>query len=145
ATSGRPNALVNQMIVMDNISKGYSLALTGQLQKSFSDKWEAGIAYTYMLAKEVALGSSDQSGSGFNTNNITFNPNKPDIGFSNYSVPHRIVANASYRLEYLNKQMATTFSIFYSGQPQERYTYRYANDINGDGQRNDVMYIPKDP
>ena len=145
AAGARPNALVNQMIVMDNISKGYSLALTAQLQKAFSDKWEAGLAYTYTLAKEVAIGSSDQSGSGFNTNNITFNPNKPDLGYSNYSIPHRIVANISYRLEYLDKQMATTFSLFYAGQPQERYTFRYANDINGDGQRNDVMYIPKDP
>lgn len=141
----RLNSNINQMIVMDNTSKGYSLALTGQLQKSFSDKWEAGIAYTYTLAKEVAIGSSDQSASGFNTNNIIFNPNQPDLGHSNYAVPHRIVANASYRLEYLNNTMATTFSLFYSAQPQERYTYRYANDINGDGQRNDAIYIPKDP
>jgi carboxypeptidase family protein len=141
----RLNSNISQMIVMDNTSKGYSLALTGQLQKAFSDKWEAGIAYTYTLAKEVAIGSSDQSGSGFNTNNIIFNPNQPDLGHSNYAVPHRIVANASYRLEYMNKQMATTFSLFYSAQPQERYTFRYANDINGDGQRNDAIYIPKDP
>jgi hypothetical protein len=41
--------------------------------------------------------------------------------------------------------MATTFSLFYSGQPQERYSYRYGADINGDGQSNDVLYIPKDP
>jgi hypothetical protein len=141
----RLNSQVNQMIVMDNTNKGYSLSLTGQLQKAFSNKWEAGIAYTYTLAKEVAIGSSDQSGSGFNTNNIIFNPNKPDIGYSNYSVPHRIVVNASYRLEYANNQLATTFSVFYTAQPQERYSYRYGADINGDGQSNDVLYIPKDP
>lgn len=145
AASARPNALVNQMIVMDNTREGYSLALTAQLQKAFSKKWEASLAYTYTLAKEVAIGSSDQSGTGFNTNNIIYNPNKPDIGYSNFSVPHRIVGNVSYRLEYLNNQMATTFSLFYAAQPQERYTYRYANDINGDGQRNDAIYIPKDP
>ncbi|WP_166436985.1 TonB-dependent receptor [Niastella caeni] len=141
----RLNSNVSQMIVMDNTSKGYSLALTAQLQKAFSNKWEAGIAYTYTLAKEVALGSSDQSGSGWNTNNIIFNPNQPDLGYSNYSVPHRIVANVSYRLEYLTNRMATTFSLFYSGQPQERYSFRYGGDINGDGQSNDVIYIPKDP
>ncbi len=145
AAAARPVPAASQMIVMDNINKGYSLALTAQLQKSFANHWEAGIAYTYTLAKEVAIGSSDQSGSGFNTNNITFNPNKPDIGFSNYSIPHRIVVNGSYRLEYANKQMATTFSIFYTAQPQERYSYRYGGDINGDGQSNDVLYIPKDP
>jgi hypothetical protein len=140
----RLNSNISQMIVMDNTSKGYSLALTAQLQKAFSDKWEAGVAYTYTLAKEVAIGSSDQSGSGFNTNNIIFNPNKPDLGHSNYAVPHRIVANVSYRLEYLDKRMATTFSLFYAAQPQERYSFRYGGDINGDGQSNDVLYIPKD-
>lgn len=143
--ASRPVPGVNQMIVMDNISKGYSLALTAQIQKTFSNNWEAGLSYTYTLAKEVAIGSSDQSGSGFNTNNITFNPNKPELGFSNYSIPHRIVANLSYRFEYLKKQMATTIGLFYSAQPQERYTFRYSTDLNGDGQRNDVIYIPKDP
>ena len=145
AAAARPNALVNQMIVMDNTNQGYSLALTAQLQKSFANHWEGGVSYTYTLAKEVAIGSSDQSASGFNTNNITFNPNKPDIGFSNYSIPHRIVVNGSYRLEYADNQLATTFSIFYYAQPQERYSYRYGGDINGDGQSNDVLYIPKDP
>lgn len=150
ATDKRPfyntrlNDNISQMIVLDNTSKGYSLALTAQLQKAFSNNWEAGIAYTYTLAEEVAIGSSDQSGSGFNTNNIIFNPNKPDQGPSNYAIPHRIIGNVSYRIEYAGKKMATTIGVFYSAQPQERYSYRYGGDINGDGQSNDMIYIPKD-
>jgi hypothetical protein len=140
----RLNNNISQMIVLDNTSKGYSVALTAQLQKTFSNNWEAGLAYTYTLAEEVAIGSSDQSGSGFNTNNIIMNPNKPEAGPSNYAIPHRIVGNVSYRFEYLNKKMATTIGLYYSGQPQERYTYRYGGDINGDGQSNDMIYIPKD-
>jgi hypothetical protein len=140
----RLNSNISQMIVLDNTNKGYSLALTAQIQKTFSHNWEAGLAYTYTLAQEVAIGSSDQSGSGFNTNNIIMNPNKPEQGASNYAVPHRIIANLSYRFEYLNKKMATTIGFFYSAQPQERYTYRYGGDINGDGQSNDMIYIPKD-
>ncbi len=38
------NSPVNQMIVLDNTNKGYSLALTAGVQKSFSKNWEAGIA-----------------------------------------------------------------------------------------------------
>jgi hypothetical protein len=135
---------INQMIVMDNINKGYSWAFTAQLQKTFAKNWEAGLAYTYTLAQDVAIGSSDQSASGFNTNNIIMNPNKPEYGQSNFAVPHRIVANVSYRFEYLKKTMATTIGLFYSGQPQERYHFRYGSDVNGDGQSNDMIYIPKD-
>ncbi|NII25768.1 TonB-dependent receptor [Pseudoflavitalea sp. X16] len=141
----RLNDNIGQMIVLDNTDKGYSFALTAQVQKTFSQNWEAGLAYTWTLAEEVAIGSGDQSASGFNTNNIIFNPNKPDQGPSNYAVPHRIVANLSKRFNYWGGKMATTIGMFYSAQPQERYTYRYGSDINGDGQANDVLYIPKDP
>lgn len=138
------NANIGQMIVLDNTDKGYSFALTAQVQKTFSNNWEAGLAYTWTLAEEVAIGSSDQSASGFNTNNILFNPNKPDQGPSNYAIPHRIVANASKRFNYWGGRTATTIGLFYSAQPQERYTYRYGTDINNDGQSNDMLYIPKD-
>ncbi|AXY78304.1 TonB-dependent receptor [Paraflavitalea soli] len=140
----RLNDNINQMIVLDNTSKGYSFSLTGQIQKTFANNWEAGLAYTWTLAEEVAIGSSDQSASGFNTNNIIYNPNKPDQGPSNYAIPHRIVANASKRFNYWGGRTATTIGLFYSAQPQERYTYRYGTDINNDGQSNDMLYIPKD-
>jgi hypothetical protein len=143
--ASRLNAPVTQMIVLDNTNKGYSLALTAGVQKSFSKNWEAGIAYTYTLAQEAAIGSSDQSGSGWSSNNISVNPNVPELGQSNYAVPHRIVAHGSYRFEYNQKKLATTIGFFYAAQPQERYTYRYGADINGDGQSNDMLYIPKDP
>lgn len=141
----KPNAVINQMIVLDNTNKGYSFSFTPMITKTFSKNWEASLAYTYTLAQDVAIGSSDQSGSGFNTNNIAGNPNKPELGHSNFAVPHRVVASGSYRLEYANKTMATTFSIFYAAQPQERYSYRYGADINGDGQSNDILYIPANP
>ncbi|MGN6418676.1 MAG: TonB-dependent receptor [Pseudobacter sp.] len=145
--ASRLNSQVNQMIVLDNTNKGYSLTLTAGVNKTFSKHWEAGLAYTYTLAQEVAIGSSDQSGSGWATNNISINPNIPELGQSNYAVPHRIVAHGSYRAEYylFGAPTATTFGFFYSGQPQERYSFRYGADINGDGQTNDMLYIPKSP
>ncbi|MCD2426201.1 carboxypeptidase regulatory-like domain-containing protein [Niabella pedocola] len=139
----RLNADIAQMNVLDNINKGYSFALTPMIQKSFANGWEAMLAYTYTIAKDVAIGSSDQAGSGWTTNNISGNPNKPELGYSNYSVPHRIVASASYRFDYLNKKMATTVGVYYAGSSQDRYSYRYGGDINGDNASNDIIYIPK--
>jgi hypothetical protein len=58
-------------------------------------------------------------------------------------VPHRIVASVSYRIEYIN-HLASTFSMFYSGNHQGRMSFTYSNDLNGDRNTSDLMYIPKD-
>ncbi|MCU7550370.1 carboxypeptidase regulatory-like domain-containing protein [Chitinophagaceae bacterium LB-8] len=137
------NSNINQMIAMDNVQKGYSASFTAMVQKAFSKGWEGNVAYTYTIAKDVAIGSSDQSGSGWSTNNIIMNPNKPELGYSNYSIPHRVVANLSYRIDYWQDKTATTIGLFYSGSAQERYSFRYGADINGDGATNDILYIPK--
>lgn len=140
----RLNSGVNQMIVLDNTNKGFSFAITPMIQKTFAKGWEASLAYTYTLALDVAIGSSDQAASGWTTNNISANPNQPELGYSNYSIPHRIVGFASRRFEYLNKKMATTIGVYYSGSNQDRFSYRYGGDINGDGATNDIIYVPKD-
>ncbi|MBO9681614.1 MAG: TonB-dependent receptor [Flavisolibacter sp.] len=139
------NSAVATMAVLDNINKGMSFAVTPMIQKSFAKGWEASLAYTYTFAQEVAIGSSDQSASGWTTNNIIFNPNKPELSYSNFSIPHRVVGYASYRFAYMNNKLATTVGIYYSAASQERFHYRYSGDINGDGQSNDIIYIPKDP
>ena len=140
----RLNANIAQMNVLDNINKGMSFALTPSIQKAFANGWEASFAYTYTFAQDVAIGSSDQAGSGWTTNQISGNPNSPELGNSNYSVPHRIVISTSYRFDYLNKKMATTIGLFYAASSQERFVYRYGGDINGDNASNDIIYIPKD-
>lgn len=140
----RLNSNINQMNVLDNINKGMSFALTPQIQRTFANGWEASLAYTYTFAQDVAIGSSDQAGSGWTTNQISGNPNKPELGYSNYSIPHRIVASGSYKFDYLNKKMATTIGLFYAGGSQDRFVYRYGGDINGDNASNDIIYIPKD-
>jgi outer membrane receptor for ferrienterochelin and colicin len=140
----RLNSNISQMIVLDNINKGMSFALTPQLQKSFSKNWEAMIAYTFTYSTDVAAGTSDQAASGWNINQIVNNPNRPEYGNASFAIPHRIVAFAAKRFEYLKKKMATTVSLYYSAGSQERYVYRYTSDINGDGQFNDMIYIPKD-
>ena len=59
-------------------------------------------------------------------------------------MPNRLIANVSYRQEYL-KHLATTVSVFYEGSIQGRYSYTYSSDFNRDGQTNDLIYVPKDP
>ena len=39
--------------------------------------------------------------------------------------------------------MASTISIIYSGFTPYGNTFRYSNDMNGDGVTNDLIYIPE--
>jgi len=141
----RLNDNITSLIVMDNMNKGFSTALTAQVQKSFSKNWEGFVAYTYTLAQDINIGTSDRASSSWSTNNIIANPNQPELGHSNFSVPHRIVGSFSYKFNYLNDKLATTVGLYYSAASQERYHYRYGSDVNGDGQTNDMIYIPANP
>ncbi len=141
----RLNANIFRMSVLDNTSKGMSLSVTPMIQKNFSNNWEASIAYTYTAAFDVAIGSSDQAASGWTTNSIAGNPNRPELGYSNFSVPHRVVAFASKRFSYMRDKLGTTVTLFYAGASQDRFHYRYGGDVNNDGATNDLIYIPANP
>lgn len=143
--TSRLNSNINSLVVMDNINKGFSTSLTAQVQKTFTHNWDATLAYTYTFAQDLNIGTSDRAASSWSTNNIAMNPNQPELGYSNFSVPHRVVAGGSYRFNYMNNKMATTVGLFYSGSSQERYHFRYGGDVNGDAQTNDLLYIPASP
>lgn len=126
---------------LETSSKGYSANFTFQLSKSFSKGFYGSVAYVYTIAKSISGLSSAQANSLW-----TFNPNigtgnSVELGNSQYFVPHRVVANLSYRLEYA-KHMASTFSLFYAGSSQGNLTYTVNGDLNNDGKSADQMYIP---
>ncbi len=133
---------VGQVFVMDNNSKGYALALTAQLQRRFSRNWQASVAYTYSVTKDISPNNGDRSQSAWTQNAVINNPNAPELGYSAYSIPHKVNAYVSYRFEYANKNLASTISLFYAGASQGRYLYRYGGDLNGDGASNDLLYVP---
>jgi hypothetical protein len=142
--SSRLNDNIATMTVMDNTNKGFSTVFTAQVRKAFSRNWEGSVAYSYTFANDLNIGTSDRASSSWSTNNIVNNPNQPALSYSNFSIPHRVIANFSYRFNYLNNNMATTVGLYYNGSSQERYHFRYGNDVNGDGQTNDLIYIPAD-
>jgi hypothetical protein len=71
-------------------------------------------------------------------------PNNATLQRSQYVVPNKIIASASYRIPYLNDHLASTFGLFMSGDSPYGNSFRYSNDMNGDGVNNDLIYIPKE-
>ncbi|MCA8833435.1 TonB-dependent receptor [Hymenobacter pini] len=139
ATAANPN--ITDAIVMKNTSKGYSYALTGQLQKSFSNGLFASLAYTYSDARSVNDGGSIAQ-SIWRDRSVSGDPNANVLSYSQFLQRHRVIAVASYRKEYLG-HLGTTLSVFYTGSPLGRFSYLYSGDMNGDSQSNDLVYIPR--
>ncbi|MBC7922508.1 MAG: hypothetical protein H7Z75_15620, partial [Ferruginibacter sp.] len=129
------------VVLMENTDKGYQYSITAQLQKSFSQGVFASLAYNYGRSEDLTSGTSSQPTSAFNNNQVVGNPNNPVLATSNYEQRHRLIANASYRLEYL-ESMATTVSFFYQAYSGAPFSYTYSGDLNNDGLSNDLMRIP---
>ncbi|WP_316744214.1 carboxypeptidase regulatory-like domain-containing protein [Pedobacter antarcticus] len=141
--ANRLNNNITSAIVMENSSRGYSTSLTGQLSKAFSGGFSGSVAYTYSAAQEVTANPGSQASSVWNTNPMVGTSNFEEMGNSAFAIPHRVVANLSYRFEYL-KHLATTISVFYEGANQGVFSYVVNGDLNGDGNSSaDLMYIPR--
>ena len=136
----RLNPGIANAVVLENTGKGGSIALTALLSKNFSHGFYGSLAYTYTYASEVTANPGSQASSVWSANATSGTQNDQQISYSQYAVPHRIVATLSYRIEYL-KHLASTFTFYYEGASQGTYSYIYNGDINQDGNSADLIYI----
>jgi hypothetical protein len=131
------------VVRMTNGKKGYYFSLSFQLQKQLTKGFSAAVAYTKSNAANTFDGNGDQPLSAWQGTQTFNNPNQPVLSTANYVLPDRISANITYKKEYF-KHAATTFSLFYNGSIQDRFSYTYNGDFNRDGvSGNDLIYIPK--
>jgi hypothetical protein len=111
------------------------------LAKAFSKGFYGLLAYTYTLATEVSSNPGSQATSAWQSIINRGTPNDEEVYTSAYAVPHRVVGNLSYRIEYA-KHFASTISLFYEGAIQARYSYIIGGDLNADGNNaSDLMFI----
>ena len=143
STTGR-----TQVLDLTNSSGDYTWSVTGQLQKSFSDRFEGSVAYTHQVSKDVVSVTSSTAGSNFRyQRDVSGDLNDKSITTSKYDQPHRIVATGTYRFP-----TATDVSFIYQGNSGAPFDFVYgtssstgSGDLNGDGQsQNDLFYVPTD-
>lgn len=127
----------NSATVLTNTDvKGYAFSATAGFNLSNWKGLSGSVFYTYSEAKEVTANAGSSASSAWSGSLTVNSPNEQIKNISNFSVPHRVVANLSYNIKN------TSIGIYYSGANQGRYSYYYSNDVNGDGIANDLMYIP---
>ena len=124
--------------VLANTSKGHGWTLNFTATAEPVKNLQLMAAYTHTVMKEVSGMPGNDPYSTW-TGNITVNgANFSTVQNSEYVIPDRVIASASYT--YHNDH----FTLFYTGYRPQGYSFAYTNDMNGDGVQNDLMYIPKD-
>ena len=134
------NPAIGNAIYMTNANVGYVNTLFVQVQRTFKNLFVSA-AYNYQEAKDATVNGSTAS-TMWGSKPVFNNSNAFTQGYSNNYLPHRFIAQAIYKLEYL-KHYSTSFGIFAEVAPNYTTSYIYANDLNNDGFQNDLMYIPR--
>ncbi len=140
-TTSKVISSISNAMELTNTDQGYQYSFTAQLTKNFRRGLAGMFAYTYTMAKDVTSNPGSAAYSAYSSNTSTGSLNDPELSYSGFATPHKLVGNISYRVEYAN-YFATTFSLVYQGYQTGRWTYTYYNDVNGDGISSDIMFIP---
>lgn len=135
------NTGISNAMELSNSDEGYQYSFTAQLMKNFTNGFSGMFAYTYTVAKDVTSNPGSSASSAWSSNSAVGSLNDPGLSWSNFATPHKLIGSASYRIEYAGK-FATTISLVYQGFQTGRWSYTYSNDLNGDGNSSDLMYIP---
>ncbi len=133
------NSAFTDVILLTNINEGYYASITGELSRSFGEYGNARVAYTRSVSKDYGLIGGSQAQSLW-PNVVVDDRNNPEVGFSRFDQPNRVVANLSVNTRALGNRLNTNVSVIYDGGERGRYSYTYSGRFNDGAAR--LMYVP---
>ena len=133
------NKNVQTACVLTNTHKGYGYVANVTLKAQPIEELRLMAAYTRTESKEISGMPGSDAKSAWSGLYTIDGPNFATVQRSRYVVPDRVIASVSYDLH-----KTTHFNLFYTCYSPGGYSFIYANDMNGDGNPTDLMYIPKD-
>lgn len=111
---------------------GDYFSVTAKLEKTFWKGLAGSVSYTYSQSKVLSDGVGDQLYSVWKGLVSQMGTNNPELGYASYVMPHRIVGNLSYSVDY-GKYFGTSVSLAYYGGPNGRTNTNYTKNVYGDG------------
>lgn len=131
----------NEVMLLSNTNQGYYASITAQLQKQFDSGIYASLAYTRGVSRDYGLIGGSQAASLWPAT-VSVDRNQPEMGYSRFDQPNRIVAYLSYNTSWITSRYPTTISVYYTGGEGGRFSYVYSGNFGDRAQR--LMYIPND-
>ena len=138
------NTPYSAVVALMNTNKGYTWSVSAKLEKHFDIGLDLMAAYTYGHAYSVNDGTSSIALSNWQYN-YSVDTNEPELSYSLFDKPHKIIAVASYTTPVYLRGLRSVFTLSYEGGSGQRYSYTMneSSDFNNDGSTgNSVMYIP---
>ncbi|AXJ02384.1 Carboxypeptidase regulatory-like domain-containing protein [Cyclonatronum proteinivorum] len=138
---GATGSDLREVYYLTNINKGNYTSVNLGLEKTWDIGLFTSFNYTWSRARDYGLIGGSQAQSLWP--DVVFdNRNDPEIGYSRFDTPNRIVAQATYSTNMFTAQFPTNISLIYVGGDQGRYSYTYAGSF-GDGSGIRLMYVPR--
>jgi hypothetical protein len=139
----RGNA-VTANYVIKNQDQNHSQNISGSVTKNMTSGFSFKGGFNYGVSRSLVEPSSTAGSSWAGVfQGIVNDPNNPALAYSQNSPGKRVFFAVNYTKQYFSWG-ATTVSAFYDGHTNGNTSYLFASDANGDGQTNDLIYIPKD-
>ena len=129
---------INDACVLTNTHKGHGYTFNITATAEPIKNLNVMAAYTHTVMKEISGMPGSNASSAWSGLYTVNGPNFSTLQNSAYVIPDRLIASVSY------KYAKEHFSLFYNGYSPAGYSFFYNGDVNGDGIKNDLMYIPKD-
>ncbi len=126
--------------------KGHSFGFNFTVDKAWRNGFAFNANYAYGYSRVLNEGTSSQNNSQWRFMEEVNGRNFLQLSRSDYDLGHRITAFVAKKITYANKVLATTISLFYTGQSGSPFSYVMSRGMVRDldnNEDNDLIYVPR--